>query len=42
MLTQGDWHGIDGVGPFKTSKQAYNTMHIGDPGEAARLQSKGR
>ena len=42
MLTQGDWHGIDGVGPFKTSKQAYNTMHIGDPGEAARLQAKGR
>ena len=42
MLTQGDWHGLDGVGPFKTSKQAYNTMYIGDPGEAARLQAKGR
>ena len=27
--TQGDWHGHKGVGPFKTSQQAYDTMHIG-------------
>jgi arylsulfatase A-like enzyme len=39
MLTQGDWHGHDGVGPFKTSQQAYDTMHIGDPAQAARLQA---
>ncbi len=42
ILTQGDWHGHKGVGPFKTSEQAYNTMHIGDPGQAARLQAKSR
>ena len=42
IMTQGDWHGHKGVGPFKTSEQAYNTMHIGNPGEAARLQAKSR
>ena len=42
MLTQGDWHGFDGVGPFKTSQQAYDTMHIGDPKQAATLQAKSR
>ncbi|MCC6731089.1 MAG: sulfatase [Chthonomonadales bacterium] len=40
--TQGDWHGIEGIGPFKTSQQAYDTLHIGDPGEAARLQARSR
>jgi len=40
--TQGDWHGHKGVGPFKTSEQAYNTLHIGDPGQAARLQAEAR
>ena len=42
MLTQGDWHGHDGVGPFKTSQRAYDTLHIGNPGQAAKLQSKRR
>ncbi len=42
MLTQGDWHGHKGVGPFKTSQQAYDTMHIGDPGAAAKLQAESR
>ena len=42
IMTQGDWHGHKGVGPFKTSEQAYNTMHIGDAGAAARLQAKSR
>jgi arylsulfatase A-like enzyme len=42
MLTQGDWHGKEGVGAFKTSQQAYDTLHIGDPAQAARLQSKSR
>jgi len=42
IMTQGDWHGHKGVGPFKTSEQAYDTMHIGNPGEAARLQAKSR
>jgi arylsulfatase A-like enzyme len=39
---QGDWHGKEGVGPFKSSQQAYDTMHIGDPNQAARLQSRSR
>lgn len=40
IMNQGDWHGHKGIGPFKSSDQAYNTMHIGNPGEAARLQAK--
>lgn len=39
---QGDWHGHKGVGPFKTSQQAYDTLHIGDPGQAAKLQAESR
>lgn len=39
---QGDWHGHEGVGAFKTSEQAYETLHIGDPAEAATLQAKSR
>jgi arylsulfatase A-like enzyme len=42
MLTQGDWHGKEGVGAFKTSQQAYDTLHIGDPNQAARLQAESR
>lgn len=39
---QGDWHGKEGVGPFTSSQQAYDTLHIGDPAQAARLQSRAR
>ena len=39
MLTQGDWHGIKGIGPFKSSQQAYDSLHVGDPLQAARLQA---
>jgi arylsulfatase A-like enzyme len=39
---QGDWHGHEGVGPFKSSQQAYDTMHIGDPAQAAKLQAEAR
>lgn len=42
MLTQGDWHGKKGVGPFKSSQQAYDTLHIGDPNNAAKLQAESR
>ena len=42
MMTQGDWHGHEGIGPFKTSQQAYDTLHIGDPGQAARMQAEAR
>jgi arylsulfatase A-like enzyme len=39
MLRQGDWHGHAGVGPFTSSQQAYDTLHIGDPNQAAKLQA---
>lgn len=40
ILNQGDWHGAKGVGAFKSSEQAYSTLHIGDPKAAAKLQGK--
>ena len=40
--TQGDWHGYEGIGPFTTSQQAYDTLHIGDPKQAARMQAESR
>jgi len=39
---QGDWHGHEGIGAFKTSQQAYDTLHIGDPNQAAKLQAEAR
>jgi arylsulfatase A-like enzyme len=39
---QGDWHGHTGVGPFTSSQQAYDTLHIGDPNQAAKLQAESR
>ena len=39
---QGDWHGQKGLGPFTSSQQAYDTLHIGDPKQAATLQAKSR
>ncbi len=39
MLTNPNWHGRD-CGPFKTSQQAYETMHIGDPEAAKKLQAQ--
>jgi len=39
ILNQPDWHGHDGIGYFNSSEQAYNTLHIGDPAQAARLQA---
>lgn len=42
MLTQGDWHGHKGVGAFTSSQQAYDTMHIGNPKAAQKLQAKSR
>jgi arylsulfatase A-like enzyme len=40
IMHQGDWHGHEGVGSFKTSQQAYDTLYIGDLSEAIRLQEK--
>ena len=34
--------GKKGVGPFRTSQQAYDTLHIGDPNNAAKLQAESR
>jgi arylsulfatase A-like enzyme len=42
IYNQGDWHGYEGVGPFKTSQQAYDTLHIGDVSQAIKLQAKSR
>jgi len=42
MYTQGDWHGHPGIGAFKTSQQAYDTLYIGSIQEAHRLQAKAR
>jgi hypothetical protein len=41
MFTNLNWHGSKThEGPFTSSQQAYDTLHIGDPGTAARLQAK--
>ena len=39
IFDQRDWHGHEGVGVFKSSQQAYDTLHIGDPMEARSLQA---
>lgn len=39
MFTNLHWHGIKERGPFKTSEEAYNTMHIGDVEAARKLQA---
>jgi hypothetical protein len=40
MYTNLQWHGTSYEGPFKTSQDAYDTLHIGDPVTARRLQAK--
>ncbi len=42
IMHQGDWHGHEGIGTFTSSQQAYDTLHIGDPKQAAKLQSESR
>ncbi len=39
MYTNLDWHG-HGTGPFTSSEQAYETMHIGSRSTAQKLQAK--
>jgi arylsulfatase A-like enzyme len=39
---QPGWHGKEGIDYFASSQQAYDTLHIGDPAQAARLQSRSR
>jgi arylsulfatase A-like enzyme len=38
MYNSPNWHGL-GIGAFKTSQQAYDTLYIGDPDAAKKLQS---
>lgn len=40
MLTNPQWHGLEGRGAFVSSDDAYNTFHIGDPVAAQRLQAR--
>ncbi|MCK5801963.1 MAG: sulfatase, partial [Lentisphaeria bacterium] len=41
MYTQECWHGHAEIGSaFANSQQAYDTMHIGDTKQAAKLQDK--
>jgi arylsulfatase A-like enzyme len=42
IFNQPGWHGKEGVDYFATSQEAYDTLHIGDPKQAARLQAKSR
>lgn len=39
IYTNLNWHGL-GCGPFKTSQQAFDSMHIGSPKTAKSLQTK--
>ena len=36
---QPGWHGHEDIDYFESSEQAYETLHIGDPKQAARLQA---
>ncbi|MSS72642.1 MAG: sulfatase [Candidatus Latescibacteria bacterium] len=40
MFTNLHWHGMKDRGPFHTSQEAYDTLHIGSPGTAQRLQAR--
>jgi arylsulfatase A-like enzyme len=41
IYTQGAWHGGT-KGPFSSSQEAYDSMHIGDPEQAQRLQARNK
>ena len=42
IFDQGDWHGFEGAGSFKSSEQAYESLYLGDASMAKRLQEKSR
>jgi hypothetical protein len=42
MFTNLQWHGTDHAGPFTSSQQAYDTLHIGSAKAAKSLQAKSR
>jgi len=39
MYTNLDWHGFEGRGPFKSSQEAYDTLYIGSPEAAKKIQA---
>lgn len=39
ILNQPGWHGNEGIDYFTSSQQAYDTLHIGDPAQARKLQA---
>ncbi len=41
MYTQGDWTSKKGA-PFASSEEAYNSLHIGDPAAARKIQADGK
>ena len=42
ICNQPGWHSKKGIDYFTSSQQAYDTLHIGDPKMAAKLQSESR
>lgn len=40
VSNQPGWHGTEGIDYFESSRQAYDTLHIGTPGAAQKLQQK--
>ncbi len=40
ITNQPGWHGAEGIEYFESSQQAYDTLHIGTPGAAQKLQAK--
>jgi len=42
ILHQPGWHGHAGIDYFTSSQQAYDTLHIGDPVQARKLQADSR
>ena len=39
IICQGDWHGHEGIGSFKSSQHAYDALYIGDSAAAKRISS---
>jgi arylsulfatase A-like enzyme len=42
MLNQPGWHGHAGIDYFTSSQQAYDTLYIGDPETARKIQAQSR
>ena len=42
MYNQPGWHGTPEIDYFESSEQAYETLHIGDPEQARKIQAEAR